>query len=94
MRIREKKFLYLMRVRMTNVGYNFGNKRECQACELPGTEDNQEHAFIDCIKTGSSNKTVNYSDLFSQDTDKMINTAKVMHEAYMKRTEYLEKQKR
>ena len=44
MSIREKKFLYLLRVRMTNVGHNFGNQRECQVCELPGTEDNQEHA--------------------------------------------------
>ena len=90
---REKKFLYLLTVRMTNVGHNYGKKTICQTCNMPGTEDDQKHALTECVYT-TNNNNVNYQDIFSNDIDKMSQAAKHMHDAYRKREILLGRQER
>ena len=79
---------------MTNVGYNFGKKIICQVCELPGSEDNQKHAFTECHRTKPDiNCSILYQDIFSSDLSRQCQAAKVMNEAYRKRVEIIEGRK-
>ena len=50
---------------MISVGYNFGQKKICQVCRLPDTEDRQEHVLLECVKTRIDVESIEINQLSS-----------------------------
>ena len=81
---RRKKYLFQFRTRMTNVGFNYGNKVLCPLCHLE--EDKQEHLFK-CIIIKLNNEDVykmteeKYEDIFSLNIDKLTSISKICESA-------------
>ena len=90
---RQKKYLFLYRSRMINVGKNYGRSNPCPLCKT-NELDTQQHLF-DCIllKLSSpllySMNKLSYNDIFSSDLQKLIKIAKICEEIYQKRKHLL-----
>ena len=73
-----KKQLFRFRTKMTNVGFNYGNKILCPLCKLEN--DDQEHLFscvvikINC-KELYRNTEETYTNIFSMNTDTIVKVA-------------------
>ena len=63
--LRLKRLLFKLRTRMISVGYNFGQKKICQVCRLPDTEDRQEHVLLECVKTRIDVESIEINQLSS-----------------------------
>ena len=94
--IRQKKLAFKLRSRMGNFKNNMGIKIACQICEIPNTEDSQEHSLLDCdvlkMFCPSVNQNIqkaNYSDLFNKDIEKIVNAVKLCDISVRKRQEIL-----
>ena len=76
---RMKKQFFRFRTKMTNVGFNFGNKILCPLCKLEN--DDQEHLFrcvmikINCKELYNTEET--YENIFSMNSDKTIKIASI-----------------
>ena len=73
---RKQILLFKFRSRMINVGNNFGRLTKCQICFKE--DDNQEHLFkCDILNVANefldSDISIEYSDLFSNQIEKLQN---------------------
>ena len=75
---RSKKYLFRFRTRITNVGFNFGNKVLCPLCKLENYE--QKHLFK-CIKIKINCELLyrsikeKYEDIFDMNIKKLVKMA-------------------
>ena len=80
----EKQLLFKFRTRMTEMKMNFKNNFSELKCKLGCDElDEQRHLFeCDVLLSNSdilsNNVTVEYEDIFSQETTKQINSIKLL----------------
>ena len=92
MSFKNKKILFKLRTRMIPVGYNFGRKVKCPLCHVG--PDNQEH-LLSCIIIKIScpeimkNSNSKYSDIFSENIQKMDKVASLIEKALRKRDEII-----
>ena len=90
---RQKRLIFRVRTRMIKVGDNFGNKNEhCPLCLME--KNNQVH-ILDCIvvkfqcrEVFNDTKSV-YTDIFSNDIDKMKSVISLIDIALRKRDQLL-----
>ena len=63
----------MYRTRMAFLPNNFGQKKNCPACDDPNTSDDQENLLLCPNLTNFSQLTLNvkYEDIFSDNTEKM-----------------------
>ena len=84
--------LFKARTRMLNVSHNYGQKIQCPLCKIE--EDDQEH-LLNCIiiKLASpeilNNIDIKYTDVFSDNLDKLNEVSKLLEVALRRRTEIL-----
>ena len=90
---RKKKLSFRTRTRMLKVGDNFGKKDEyCPLCLM--AKNDQKH-IIDCLvvklqcKQISENKDIMYSDIFSNNSDKINSIISLIDIALRKREQIL-----
>ena len=86
---RKKKYLFLFRTRMMNVGHNYGRKVPCPLCKSEnGDMFNCVIMKISCRELFMNNET-KYEDIFSPHLQKLINVAKLCESLARKRREIL-----
>lgn len=89
--LRLKKLLFKLRTRMVPVGWNFGQKVICQVCQLPDSEDSQQHVLVNCDKTKSETiKESEYDDLFTERVERLSEIVKEFDVSLRNRAELLE----
>ena len=93
----EKYFLFKLRTRMTNVKANFKNSFIDLKCKLGcDSEDNQKH-IIECdiilneSQKLASNISIEYEDIFKEDSKSQNTAAKLIYEAWKIRENIIEK---
>ena len=93
----EKYFLFKLRTRMTNVKANFKNSFIDLKCKLGcDSEDNQKH-IIECdiilneSQKLASNISIEYEDIFKEDSKLQNTAAKLIYEAWKIRENIIEK---
>ena len=89
---RRKKYLFLFRTRMTNVGHNYGRKSLCPLCKLG--DDTQQHMFNCIIMKLSSrelftNMETKYEDIYSLNLSKLIKVSIICESLARKRREIM-----
>ena len=79
---------------MTNVGHSYGNKVKCPICKLENKDDTQEHLFkciilkIKCPELYRI-QDKKYLDIFSLDSQKIIQLANLCESILRTREELL-----
>ena len=76
----QAQMLFKFRTRMFDVRTNFRNNHACTSCPLCGVEeDTQEHLF-NCIMIKKEHTAeINYSDIFYNDCDILLNVVSELH---------------
>ena len=76
---------------MISLGHNLGQNIACQVCKLPDTKDSQHHLLLDCQQTKSETATeAQYSELFTDNSDKLTLLVQEFDKSLQKRIELLE----
>ena len=89
---RRKKYLFKFRTRMTNVGFNYGNKIKCPLCHI---EDDEQGHLFKCIIIKLHNKDVynmkdeKYEDIYSMNIEKLTNISKICESAIRTRNKLI-----
>ena len=93
--LQKKKILFKARTRMLNVKKNFGSSSPCPFCQLH--EDDQSH-LLECVYIKLSSPVLQenknkckYSDIFSNDVNKMNDVAELLLQALRAREKLLTK---
>ena len=75
---RTKKFLFKLRTRMVDVGFNFGKKNKCKLC-LVGNDDQEN--LLKCFKLKTAHpdllQDLNYCDIFGDNIEKQAKMERV-----------------
>ena len=74
---RTKKFLFKLRTRMVDVGYNFGNKIKCKICAV-GNDDQENlmKCFMIKIRNPMLLQDLSYEHIFGSDVQKQESIGK------------------
>ena len=86
-----KKFMFKLRTRMLNVGFNYGKKYQCRLCFFGN--DDQAH-LMQCIKLRMKHpfltENIHYNDIFEENETKQENIGKIMQRLFRTRKEILD----